>query len=176
MICQELSLDWETLGTDPNTVVISIGACFFDIETGTIGETFYRTIDVDSQVKDGRTITGDTLKWWMGQADGAKKVFAEDALPIRTTMLQFEEWLSKNKRGDIKPWGNGATFDVSIAENLFKQYEIKCPWIFWNVNDLRTFRRFVANNEKVPRTEGIHHNALSDAINQAKYVIKYGKK
>ena len=38
----DLMLDLETLGTFMNAPIITVGACFFDIRTGEIGETFYR--------------------------------------------------------------------------------------------------------------------------------------
>lgn len=171
----ELMIDFETLGTNPDSVILSIGACFFDINKG-IGQTFYQAVDIDNQIKDGRTISGDTLKWWMKQDKEAQKVFTDgNMMPIHSSLLSFAQFISKNNiNKDVCPWGNGATFDISLAENLFKQYTIPCPWKYSNVTDFRTFKRFVAKGANM-EASGVKHNALDDAIWQANYVIKYGK-
>lgn len=173
---QDLMIDLETLGTGPDTCVISIGACFFNEETGEIGPTYYMAFDIDSQLKAGRSVTGSTLKWWMGQSNAAKVVFNEKAEDPKQVLELFAKWvLAQTTISKVKPWGNGATFDISIIEDMFHMYNVKCPWLYYNVFDLRTFKRYVANNAKIDRAEGVAHNALSDAVNQAKYVIEYSK-
>jgi hypothetical protein len=169
----DLMIDFETLGQDPRTIVISLGACFFNYETGEIGPTFYMALDVEGQIKDGRTITADTLRWWMGQSGAAKKVFHEKAKPAKEVMALFAKWVGDhNSVSKVIPWGNGSSFDISICEDLFRMYEIKCPWLYYNVMDLRTFKKFVAGGAKVVK-EGTNHNALDDAISQSKYVIQH---
>lgn len=75
---------------------------------------------------------------------------------------------------NVKPWGNGSTFDITIIENLLRQYNVDPPWMFWNVMDLRTFRKYVAGGAKVVKL-GVDHNALDDAVSQAMYVMEYIK-
>ena len=70
-----------------------------------------------------------------------------------------------------KPWGNGSGFDVNIMESLFTDYNNKAPWQFWMARDMRTFQEFIMENKK-PVREGLHHNALDDAIDQANFVIE----
>ena len=169
-------LDFETLGQSEDTVVISLGACFFDYEKGTIGDTFYMAFEIDDQLQKGRSITPDTLKWWFNQSSAAKKVFNEKAKPTLEVLSTFVAWVQAHGSvSKISPWGNGASFDISIIEHLFRQYKLKCPWLFYNVLDLRTFRKFIANNAKVDKSEGVNHNALDDAKNQAQFVINHYK-
>lgn len=173
---QDLMIDFETLGQTPTTTVISLGAVFFNPDTGEMGPSFYMAFDVDEQIKRGRTIDGSTLKWWMGQSGAAKKVFNEQAKPAKDVLELFAKWvLGQNTISKVYPWGNGSSFDISIIEDLFRMYEVKCPWMFYNVFDLRTFKRFVANGAKVDKSEGTNHNALDDAKNQAQYVIDHYK-
>lgn len=173
---QDLMIDFETLGQTPSTTVISLGAVFFNPETGELGPTFYMAFDIDEQIKKGRTIDGDTLKWWMSQSGAAKKVFNEKAKPAKEVLELFSKWvLSQNSISKNFPWGNGSSFDISIIEDLFRMYGVKCPWLYYNVYDLRTFKRFVANGAKVDKSTGVDHNALDDSINQAKYVIEHYK-
>ncbi len=170
MMYKDLMIDLETLGINPSCPVISLGAIFFDVDTKTLGPSFYMALDVGEQMKYGRIPDASTLKWWLGQSNAAKQVFKEEAKPAREVLELFCKWVKANGKG-VNPWGNGATFDISIMENIFKQYEIKCPWLFYNVMDVRTFKRFRANGKKLEKS-GVNHNALDDAKSQAVYVLE----
>lgn len=167
----DLMIDLETLGTDPNTPVISIGAIFFDIASKTLGGSFYMALDINEQIARGRKPTGDTLKWWLQQADAAKKVFHEKAKPVPEVLNLFNQWF-KATNPKANAWGNGSTFDISIMEDMFKDYKLDKPWSHNKVMDLRTFRRFCAKGASVKK-EGTDHNALDDAISQAKFVLEF---
>lgn len=173
---QDLMIDFETLAKTPRATVISLGAVFFDEKTGQLGPTFYMAFEIDEQIKKGREIDADTLKWWMNQSGAAKKVFNEKAKSAKEVLSLFSQWvLAQNTISKIQPWGNGSTFDISIIEDLFRMYDIKCPWLYYNVYDLRTFRRYMANGAKVDKSAGTDHNALDDSIAQAKFVIEHYK-
>ena len=170
----DLMLDLETLGTNPDCPVISIGAVLFEPETGKIRDTFYIVLDINEQIERGRKVTGDTLKWWMEQSEAAQKVFKDEAKPVDVALAAFLPWI-RNAGGtdvsNLKVWGNGATFDVAIMENLLQQYKTPIHWKFWNIMDLRTFKRFNSKGRSVEKT-GVNHNALDDAIAQANFVIE----
>lgn len=172
---KDIMIDLETLGQNPDTCVISLGACVFDLDTGEIGPTFYMALDVEEQMERGRSITADTLKWWMSQSGAAKKVFHEQAKSSEEVLKTFKMWVeAQGTISKIRPWGNGSSFDISIMEDILRMYKVKCPWLFYNVMDMRTFRRFVANNAKVEKT-GTNHNALDDAKSQAQFCIDHNK-
>jgi hypothetical protein len=46
----DLMIDLETLGLTANSVVLSIGAVFFDLEGEDLGPTFYTNVDRESCV------------------------------------------------------------------------------------------------------------------------------
>ncbi len=169
----DLMVDLETLGTSPQSPIISIGAVMFDLEQGILGGTFYMALKIDDQLEKGRKIDADTLKWWFSQSDAAKKVFHEKAQPTAHVLNTFTQWVKTNKGASkVYPWGNGATFDISLMDDIFRQYNIGSPWGFNTIMDLRTFKRFVANGAPLEGF-GVAHNALDDAIKQAKYVIQH---
>ena len=173
---KDLMIDLETLGTSSKAVVISIGACFFDPDAGKIGETFYAPLQIKEQITKGREVNADTLYWWMCQPEAAKRVFNEDPYSVENALVYLNSWIgSICSTTEVRPWGNGSIFDISIMESLFADYGRQCPWRYSNVMDLRTFRRFVANNMKVP-VIGTAHNAVDDAVSQAQYVIDHMKK
>lgn len=166
--------DLETLGTTPQTPVVSLGAVFFDIQTKTLGPTFYMVMDIAEQIERGRKPTGDTLKWWFQQADAAKRVFSEAAKPVPVVLATFAQWYKANNSKGAYVWGNGSTFDISILEDMFRDYKIPLPWGYNKAMDLRTYKRFVAGGEQVKKS-GVNHNALDDAISQAQYVLDTSK-
>lgn len=174
---KDLMIDLETLGNEKDAVVVSIGACYFDPVFGRIGEKFSINLNTQEQLSLDRTVTSDAIEFWMSQPEAAKKVFREKKYPVDAALCDFIEWIVKNCDEDDGPyvWGNGSVFDIPIIEDILRQYELIVPWNYKRIMDLRTFRRFVGNNEEISRT-GIHHNALDDAVNQAVYVIKHSRK
>lgn len=167
---EHLMIDLETMGTDPSAPIISIGAVFFD-KTG-FGEKFYKNLSVEDQIEKGRFPDGPTIKWWMSQSDAAKKVFKEDAVATRQGLYEFVNFITANcHKTKVKPWGNGSNFDITMLEDIFKQYKIEIPWIYRNIRDLRTFREFVYDGKDL-KMPGTAHNALDDAVFQACIVIK----
>ncbi|EJT6632501.1 3'-5' exoribonuclease, partial [Escherichia coli] len=56
--CDHLMIDLETMGKNPDAPIISIGAIFFDPQTGDMGPEFSKTIDLETA---GGVIDRDTI-------------------------------------------------------------------------------------------------------------------
>jgi hypothetical protein len=169
-------IDIETMGTDPYSGIISIGAVFFDPYTGTLGKDFYAKVSLDSCQKYGLTLDASTVQWWIKQNEEAQKVFHgyKDSLPI--ALDKFNRFLTEDgiTRKTLMPWGNGASFDITLMECAYKACSVKTPWDYWNVRDVRTIVELtddLCDFHKTGRS-GVHHNAKDDAIFQAQYVAK----
>ena len=158
-----LMIDIETLGTSPTAPVVSIGAVLFNIANGDLGRQFHVKIALDLALK-GRQPDSDTIKWWMSQSDEAKKEL-DGVDGMHSALFQFSQWL-KDFYGSV--WSNGSCFDIVILEDLYRQYNTPIPWSFRDIKDMRTIK-FLARGCPIDR-EGTHHNALDDAIYQAKCV------
>lgn len=174
----DLMIDYETLDTRRTAVCPSIGAVFFDTKTGNVGPTFYAVMDIDDQIAAGRTVSGDTIKWWMKQSDEARRLFLDKSFPMLEVITKLNQWVKTNTKGErVHVWGNGSNFDIEILASQFEDCKIPTFWKHWDIMDLRTFRRFVGKGKKVV-VEGTAHNALDDAYAQAQYVIQQlkGKK
>lgn len=169
----ELMIDLETLGNKPNSAVLQIGAVFFDIEKGTLGETFEAFIDFEDAMRYGK-VTPSTLKWWMGQNDEARRAAIKGVTKAKDAWEAFYNFCQKHGR-KIHPWGNGSVFDITICNWQFAAVlQKESPWDFWNVQDCRTIKRLAHG---VVRYDGEHggvaHRALDDAVHQAKFTIAY---
>lgn len=67
----------------------------------------------------------------------------------------------------LSVWGNGAAFDNVILRNSYEMVGIKEPWNWYNDLDGRAIG--FEPKRDMP-FDGERHNALADAIHQAKYV------
>ncbi|KTI48834.1 hypothetical protein ASV03_04715 [Enterobacter hormaechei subsp. steigerwaltii] len=171
-----LMLDMETLGVSVSAPIISIAAVFFDPKTDSLGESFYKIITLESSLANG-SIEPRTLAWWMAQSDEARRVFNDtSAVMLKDALYQFSEFVNSN--GNTEPlqvWGNGASFDNAIIANAYRHFGLELPWPFRNDRDVRTIVTLCEELKNVNvlnmiEREGIHHNALDDAIYQARYV------
>jgi hypothetical protein len=160
-------LDLETLGTSPGCIILSIGAVFFD-KTG-LGQEFYQTIDVQSSIDAGLTMSGGTFKWWMGQPGPARKALFEDPVKVRVALAYFSHWLEEHcDTKTVKVWGNGSDFDNTILSAACEKMGLETPWKFWNNRCYRTVCDVL--NDKQRKQEGVHHHALDDAKSQAQHL------
>ena len=165
-----LMIDLETLGTKPNAPIIAIGAVFFDPKTGKLGNEFYVKINPES-AKEFRTADQSTLVWWAKQSQEARDESFSGTSTMEGALNAFYNFVKTTK--NVKPWGNGATFDISMLEDCFDQYGIKTPWQFWSVRDVRTavdIGESLGLMRDDVSFEGVPHVALDDAKHQAKYV------
>ncbi|MFA7962751.1 3'-5' exoribonuclease domain-containing protein, partial [Escherichia coli] len=167
-----LMIDLETMGKNPDAPIISIGAIFFDPQTGDMGPEFSKTIDLDTA---GGVIDRDTIKWWLKQSREAQSALLTDEIPLDDALLQLREFIDENS-GEffVQVWGNGANFDNVILRRSYERQGIPYPWRYCNDRDVRTIVELGKAIDFDARTaipfEGERHNALDDARHQAKYV------
>ncbi|MBL6380965.1 3'-5' exoribonuclease, partial [Escherichia coli] len=167
-----LMIDLETMGKNPDAPIASIGAVFFDPQTGEQGPEFSKIIDMGTC---GGTVDISTIEWWLQRSGEARAAILADRIPLDDALLQLREFIDENS-GEffVQVWGNGANFDNVILRRSYERQEIPCPWSYTNDRDVRTMvalglvMDFDARN--VTTFEGERHNALHDARYQAKYV------
>lgn len=178
-----IMVDIETLDTVQSAVVLSIGAVAFDPHSKELGEKFYVefTEDLANQQIKGRTISADTVQWWMMQSDAARSIFArrdEDDLitpkpanpAVRMStehgLNEFSQFIARHGGKKVELWGNGADFDNVIIGSLYDSFDLLKPWSYGKNRCYRTMKRIFGENVPLVR-QGVHHNGLDDAITQA---------
>ena len=172
-----IMLDLETLDTTSSAVVLSIGAVAFDPYTNALGDKFYveMTEDIAAQQARGRTISGDTVRWWMQQDVQAKRVFSEsidgvDRANTFEALSRFGLFVAANGDRDVEMWGNGADFDNAILGSLFDSFGLRKPWSYSRNRCYRTMKNLGIGPRRPQVREGVHHNALDDAVTQAAHL------
>jgi exodeoxyribonuclease VIII len=167
-------IDIETLATDQDAAILSIGAVMFHPDGGVDkAGSFYVVVDLSSQF--GREINPDTLYWWMDQRDAARKaVFntlpdKRKSLPV--ALAELAAWYTA--KGGKYVWSHGSTFDIPILAHAYKHDSLcDTPWHWRGVRDTRTlFGLAMSMGIEKPEPVKNKHHALGDAIRQAEDVI-----
>ncbi|EOC3589970.1 3'-5' exoribonuclease [Escherichia coli] len=167
-----LMIDLETMGKNPDAPIASIGAVFFDPQTGEQGPEFSKIIDMGTC---GGTVDISTIEWWLQRSGEARAAILADRIPLDDALLQLREFIDENS-GEffVQVWGNGANFDNVILRRSYERQEIPCPWRYTNDRDVRTIVALGLvmdfDARSVITFEGERHNTLHDARYQAKYV------
>ena len=162
----DIMIDLETLDTTPTATILTLGAVKFDpFGDDSKMEKLYLRIDIDSCDKLGATVSPRTVEWWASQSPAAQEeAFNPDG---RVDVADAMSQLYKFCWGAKRVWSHGAAFDVPICEFYFRKLEKAIPWSFWEVRCTRTAFDLGINPNRATVTA---HNALEDAIDQAKGV------
>lgn len=160
-------VDIETWGTSNDAIPVSLGACKFD--STDILDQFHVGIDPRSAQEFGLKIDAGTILWWFdAERDEARRQWLElEKIDLASALLGFAEWCGN---GDpvVAIWGNGSTFDNIILRSAYKAVGLAYPVPFWADQCYRTMKNRTPGI-KLERI-GTHHNALDDAISQARHL------
>jgi len=157
-------LDTETMGTSPDSVILTFGAVMFDpFSDEEPTKPLYLRLEIDEQTAMGRTINPDTLAWW-GKQDQAAQDEAFSELD-RVSLEDFATQLNRYIVGADKIWAQGTTFDICLLENLYRMMGRPIPWEYWKVRDSRTILDL--GDDSVKKNNASAHNSLADSYFQA---------
>lgn len=172
-----IMLDLETLGTGNNAAIVAIGACSFDPHGVDANRRCIGIpVSLASSMAHGLAADADTVLWWMQQSDAARtSAFPAEAAGLAQAVDAFDTWV-REQGGDIPMWGNGATFDNVIIRSAYKAVGRTPPWSYKNDRCYRTLVNLLPESRR-PAFDpyGTKHNALDDAIAQARHLQKVYK-
>lgn len=171
---KHLMVDLETMSNKGNAAIVSIGAVAFELSTGEIGPTFYSVVDLRSCEHAGLHIDADTVLWWLKQSSEARSQIVVDGVNLHKALHDLSRFAEGALTDDVQVWGNGVDFDNVILRNAYGAVGLGPFWKHWNNRCVRTIvelgRNAGIDPKKTLQFEGEPHNALDDAIHQAKYV------
>lgn len=167
-----VSIDIETLGLTPGSVVLSVGLVAFTLQGAEVGSLFFLP-SVDEQKHYGRHIDPGTAKWWnepaqaqaKQQFDGPQVGVGEANGMVKAFMERFNTPVSALD----SVWGFGADFDNAILGDLLTVHtNRRLPWHYRKNRCGRTLTGMYPDVAK-PASQGQHHHALDDARWQAEW-------
>jgi len=167
----DVMLDLETLGTDSNSVVISISAVEFNRKTGKLGREFEMGLDKFEQIEKGGIVDTATVEWWASQSQEAKdEINRLEKINVPHVLRAYADWIRQSKAMTV--WGNGATFDNVILENLFKRHGVAYPTKFWDNRCVRTLCDLLRIDSRKTKFIGVKHRGIDDCKHQITYCMK----
>lgn len=171
MIPLVATIDMETLSTEHNAALLSIGAVIHDFSTGQQVDTFYANITPESSIAAGLNVSESTKAWWAKQGQAAQDVLSVDQRPLRDVLVDFAQWLAGH--GVQYAIGNGPRADNQWLESACKAVGMQSPIKYWGDLDMRTLTfigtHILGLNHWHNTFKGVKHNALHDAINEAEF-------
>lgn len=165
--CQHLMLDLETLSTEPNARILSIG--LVDVHGPEAGNHYWEVGSPDERNSLRFHVSQSTADWWDAQPGGpafrlrchtggtAPEVVAKGVAVALASMVTAS---------NVRLWSQG-NFDWPILANFLKVYGYEVPWAYWEVLDLRTLRAAFPNAGSALPPNPHKHHALEDARYQA---------
>jgi len=156
-------VDIESLGTDPGAAVLSVGAVVFD---RTVDEdvTFYREASLQSNESAGLTFDADTIEWWLEQPPDEAKTVLTGGDDLADVLDGFADWFDDVDHDEV--WANSPTFDLRLLGAAFDAVGVECPWEYYQERDFRTLMSLPVFEEA--DSDGVDHDALDDAVKQAR--------
>jgi hypothetical protein len=168
---KNLMIDIETLGTKSYSVIATMAAVEFDIETGDMGRNFYAKISISDSLLRGLNVDPKTMEWWRKQSAEAKlEVFNErcERSNLQDALVALRDFVGNI---DYFMWANSPRFDLGLIENALDVCNISRFWDFRKERDVRTF---VDGHEKLwdgmRSDKDTAHHALTDCAVQVKMV------
>lgn len=169
----DIMIDLETLGTEADAVIVSIGAVRFDIDAipgtpfASDDDCHYMVCAVRSQAE--RHISKATEAWWQQQSPQAREVFNQPSIHITLALISLGAFILATP-GNPNVWSNGADFDLPMLAHAYRQYGVALPWKPYAGRCYRTYKNLPGARAITALRTGTHHNALDDAIYQAQHL------
>jgi hypothetical protein len=177
MSLSHVMCDIETLGTGRDAAIVSIGAVRFNPYENIPGSVieFHARIDL-AKSKDIGVIDASTVEWWLKQDKAAQDALTSgDRETLSAALTRFCQWMSHVPVEGF--WSNGPMFDERIIRDAYERTGSKG---FSSIVTYRASRcmRTICDlgrtllASKLPKEEftGVRHDALADAVYQAKVV------
>jgi hypothetical protein len=161
----DVMIDIETLGTERNSIILTIGAIKFDRVNDSFNEEFYKRVSIDSCKQYGMTFDKSTMDWWNKQSKEVRDeaFYATPREDILTVLKALSVFIGEGN----KVWSHGSCFDIVMLEDIYKKCKLPVPWKFWNIRDTRTL--YDVGDVSLVADKNTH-NALYDCRNQIKGV------
>lgn len=175
---EHVMVDIETLGTNPGCVILTLGAIPFDLETGEMGDSFYRAINPVTAQSEGLTIEAETVCWWLKTAKHGHEEAVSGEKYTEYALLDFFQWWEGLSTAKYF-WCHGAPFDEPIIRTAWYQLHIyqgrvpiaSIPWDRRDIRDTRTLL-WLGGVDIAKASEDKDHNALVDCRRQIEGIVK----
>ena len=162
-------VDCETLDIGERPVLLSIGAVVFNDQQ--IQDYFEYFINKETAISEGFTVSQSTLDWWDQQDPDARAYAFNGEGDIQEALKALVQFYELNECTEIR--SKGSLADIRWINNALDYFGIERPWKYYKEFCFRTLLKSAPKFD-MPFV-GMPHNALDDAIHQAKQFIEIKK-
>lgn len=167
----EVMIDLETLGTQPGSVVMSVGA------VASNDAVYLQPVSIKDQLYAGLTVDPSTLAWWKQQSREAWEVSSSGRAALSESLADFANWLMDLRRGSensatgekLRLWGDSASFDLTLLTCVYRAANVPVPWNYREECCYRTLRNVLSSEKPAAK---LQHDALSDARAQMEHLMQ----
>lgn len=167
---KDVMIDIETLGTEPGSLILSVGAVRFGPD-GVAIERFYRVLDRVDQEDRNFLIDPETVAWWKSQAQPVSRVLEHAIMPgVFTPGDGALVGLAAFVDGAERVWAKPAHFDLVLLHAAYRKYGLATPWQHRQAACFRTALKLYGD-PGIAGDEASKHDALADAEYQARQAV-----
>lgn len=168
---RHIMIDCETLSTRHDAMIVQIGLAEFD-PNGRGASTIARWA-IRAEEQNGGHIDINTVKWWMGQSEAARKsvFFPDECYSLNQALRAVDDIIARARleAGEVRLWARG-DMDRHWLESAFRRGGGSGQWEYWEWRDQREYcRPWVKLITDTP-PQGVAHDALSDCMTQIWWV------
>ena len=137
----KMMFDLETMSTNPNAAIASIGAVIFDEKLG-ITDRFYTNVSLKSCKDVGLHFSDDTIQWWKQQKPEVMASLMVDPIPVSEAVIGLFDFYKNHKCVEVFSWG--ANFDFPVISSASGSDRIRrggglCHPEYWGSTCKRPF-------------------------------------
>lgn len=184
---RHLMIDGETFSTGGQCVFVQLAATeFWPTDRTRPGRTWSAYININSSLRNGRVVDGDTLLWWLDDEKGAgpeaRRALVrgmQSSIIWRAALTELIDFavgpvgrgLGHRPEGVAGVWSHGAAFDVARIETAMADEGLDCPWDFRDQRDTRTLFQLAGSSlGKLGGETTLKHDAAADTVHQVRAV------
>jgi hypothetical protein len=177
-------IDIETLGTNPNSHIMSIACLKFNPmgnpeakhhEDDVIPIVWERWDIIPRTCQEiGLEIDANTVLWWFQQSEAARMDAVhglyKEKVHINVALLGLNSFIKKyaNGIGDTYIWAKSPQFDLTILENAYRKCSMTKPWKYQDQFDVRTVFKLWGNRKRPDYTNIVKEMTKGTGINKGK--------
>lgn len=166
-----IMVDIETASVEPDAAILQLSAADFSCM-----HRFDVGISVDNNHAWKRKFDPETLAWWDKQDRTLRNKVFSGTEALEEALYLFRGYVNivtYDLTAPYELWSNGSDFDLVILKNAYMQIKGEYPFDFRSHRCFRTLKAMAPDEYNDMQFQGTKHDALSDAIHQAKLASRY---
>lgn len=126
---KHLMIHIDAMDDKPTAAITSIAAAFFNPETGEVGKTFYRWINLADAMKNGGTVGAEAIEWLTLQSAAMNELmFNDDCQDIDLAICDFYDFVIRNNEESqfIHSWNICPSLHYPVLRHSLNKFADQC--------------------------------------------------